>query len=164
MSAPWNWTRAASGDRPGDAVGRQGQYPNVFGFELADDWNLTLLYRYSTGTPYTPGQATLNPVEAQKQENTVWPYTSTTDLKFEKGFTVGGLRFAVTFDVFNLFDQRNVQTVQAGLGFNQWTGEPYRYGDIQYPQNNLFDYYTMLSIRDPRVFSDGSHDKTGHPH
>jgi outer membrane receptor protein involved in Fe transport len=140
----------------------KGDYPNVFGFELADDWNLTLLYRFSTGTPYTPGLATLNPVEAQKQENTVYgPYTSSTDLKFEKGFTVGGLRFAVTFDVFNLFDQRNVQTVRGDLGFNQWTGEPYRYGDIQKPQNNLYDYYTMLSLRDPRVFSTGRTTKLG---
>lgn len=140
----------------------KGQYPNIFGFELADDWNLTLLYRFSTGTPYTPGAATLNPVEAQKQENTVFgPYTSTTDLKFEKGFTLGGMRFAVTFDVFNLFDQRNVQTVRGDIGFNQWTGEPYRYGDIQKPQNNLYDYYTMLSLRDPRVFSTGRTTKLG---
>ena len=49
----------------GLAAGRR-QYPNVFGFELPDDWNLTLLYRFSTGTPYTPGEATLNPVEAAK--------------------------------------------------------------------------------------------------
>lgn len=139
-----------------------GQHPNVFGLELADDWNLTILYRYSSGTPYTPGEATLNPVEAQKQENTAYgPYTSSTDLKFEKGFTIGGLRFAVTFDVFNLFDQRNVQTVRADLGFNQWTGEPYRYGDIQRPQDNLYDYYTMLSMRDPRVFATGRTTKLG---
>ncbi|MCC6397147.1 MAG: TonB-dependent receptor [Bacteroidetes bacterium] len=138
------------------------QHPNVFGLELADDWNLTVLYRYSSGTPYTPGAATLNPVESQKQENTAYgPYTSSTDLKFEKGFTIGGIRFAVTFDVFNLFDQRNVQTVRRDLGFNQWTGEPYQYGDIEKPQNNLYDYYTMLSLRDPRVLSTGRTTKLG---
>ncbi len=140
----------------------KGQHPNVFGLELSDDWNLTLLYRLSTGTPYTPGQATLNPVEAQKQENTAYgPYTSSTDLKFEKGFTIGGLRVAVTFDVFNLFDQRNVQTVRSDLGFNKWTGEPYKFGDVEKPQTNLYDYYTMLSLRDPRVFSTGRTTKIG---
>ncbi len=138
------------------------QYPNVFGFELPDDWNLTLLYRYSSGTPYTPGQATMNPVEAQKQENTAYgPYTSSTDLKFEKGFTIAGLRLAVTVDIFNLFDQRNVQLVRSDMGFNQWTGEPYQYGDVEKPQNNLYDYYTMLSLRDPRVFSTGRTTKLG---
>ena len=65
----------------------KGDYPNVFGFELADDWNLTLLYRFSTGTPYTPGLARLNPVEAQKQENTVYgPYTSSTGPQIREGF------------------------------------------------------------------------------
>jgi outer membrane receptor protein involved in Fe transport len=142
-------------------VGKK-QYPNVFGFELPDDWNLTLLYRLATGTPYTPGAATLNPVEEQKQENTAYgPYTSSTDLKFEKGFTLAGLRFALTVDVFNLFDQRNVQTVRSDLGFNRWTGEPYKFGDIEKPQNNLYDYYTMLSLRDPRVYSTGRTTKLG---
>jgi len=137
-----------------------GQFPNVFGFELPDDWNLTLLYRYASGTPYTPGQAILNPVEAQKQENTVYgPYTSSTDLKFEKGFIVGGLRLAVTIDVFNLFDQRNVQTIS--YGFNTWTGKPYQYGDIEQPQNNFYDYYTMISLRDPRIFATGRTTKLG---
>jgi outer membrane receptor protein involved in Fe transport len=143
------------------AAGRR-QYPNVFGFELPDDWNLTLLYRFSTGTPYTPGEATLNPVEQQKQENTVYgPYTSAADLKFEKGFTLAGIRLAFTVDVFNLFDQRNVQTVRSDIGFNQWTGEPYQYGDIQQPQDNFYDYYTMVSLRDPRVFSTGRTTKLG---
>ncbi len=139
-----------------------GQHPNIFGFQLPDDWNLTLLYRYATGTPYTPGQATLNPVEAQKQENTAYgPYTSSADLKFEKGFSFGGIRLALTLDVFNLFDQRNVQTVRSDLGFNQWTGEPYHYGDLQSPQNNYYDYYTMLSMRNPSVFSEGRSTKLG---
>ena len=70
----------------------------------------------------------------------------------------------MTFDVFNLFDQRNVQTVRGDLGFNQWTGEPYRYGDIEKPQNNLYDYYTMLSLRDPACLFDGADDQAGHPH
>ena len=145
----------------GLAAGRR-QYPNVFGFELPDDWNLTLLYRFSTGTPYTPGEATLNPVELQKQENTMYgPYTSSADLKFEKGFTLAGVRIAFTVDVFNLFDQRNVQTVRSDIGFNQWTGEPYRYGDIEKPQNNFYDYYSMVSLRDPRVISTGRTTKLG---
>ena len=104
----------------------------------------------------------MNPVEAQKQENTAYgPYTSSTDLKFEKGFTIAGLRLAVTVDIFNLFDQRNVQLVRSDMGFNQWTGEPYQYGDVEKPQNNLYDYYTMLSLRDPRVFSTGRTTKLG---
>jgi outer membrane receptor protein involved in Fe transport len=135
-------------------------YPQVFGLELPDDWNLTLLYRFSTGTPYTPGEATLNPVDAQKRENTVYgPSITSTDLKFEKGFNLWGVRLAFTLDVFNLFNQRNVQTVD--IGFNTWTGKPFVYGDIQKPQNNYYDYYTMISMRDPRVLATARTTKLG---
>lgn len=135
------------------------QYPSVFGLELPDDWNLTVLYRFSTGTPYTPGDATISPIENQKRENTVYgPPSSETDLKFEKGFSVSGIRMALTIDIFNLFDQKNIQM---SYGFNTWTGKPLVYGDVQKPQTNFYDYYTMLSLMDPRQYSTGRTAKVG---
>ena len=129
------------------------QAPSLFGIQLPGDWNLTLLYRFSTGNPYTPGEATISPVEAQKRENTsTGPSYSWTDLKFEKGFTLWGVRFALTADIFNLFDEKNIQM---SYGFNTWTGKPFRYGDLERPQLNFYDYYTMISIMDPRQFSSG---------
>lgn len=132
----------------------------LFGLKLPNDWILTILYRYSTGTPYTPGQATTDPAEAQRKENTViGPSYSSTDLKFERGFMLGDrIRLTLFVDVFNLFDQHNVQM---SYGFNTWTGKPYRYGDVQNPQNNFFDYYTMQSILDPRQFSTRRTTKLG---
>lgn len=135
------------------------QHPSLFGLELPDNWNLTLLYRFSTGSPYTPGDASLSPVEEQKRENTsTGPSYSSTDLKFEKGFDLWGVRVAFTADVFNLFDQKNIQM---SYGFNTWTGKPFRYGDIESPQLNFHDYYIMLSIMDPRQFSTGRTTKLG---
>ena len=138
----------------------KNQDVELFGMKLPNDWILTVLYRYSTGTPYTPGQATTDPAEQQRKENTaIGPSTSSTDLKFEKGFNLGGgVRLAFFADVFNLFDQRNVQM---SFGFNTWTGKPYHYGDVQNPQKNFYDYYTMLSILDPRQFSTGRTTKLG---
>ena len=138
----------------------KNQDVELFGINLPNDWLLTILYRYSTGTPYTPGQATTDPAEQQRKENTaIGPSYSSTDLKFEKGFMLGnGIRLAFFADVFNLFDQHNLQM---SYGFNTWTGKPYRYGDVQNPQNNFFDYYTMLSILDPRQFSTGRTTKLG---
>lgn len=132
----------------------------LFGLKLPDDWILTVLYRYSTGTPYTPGQATTDPAEQQRKENTaIGPSYSSTDLKFEKSFMLGnGIRLAIFVDVFNLLDQHNIQM---SFGFNTWTGKPYRYGDVQHPQDNFYDYYTMLSILDPRQFSTGRTAKLG---
>jgi outer membrane receptor for ferrienterochelin and colicin len=138
------------------------QYPSIFGFTLPDDWNLTLLFRWGTGTPYTPGDATLNPVEAQRRDMTATgPSTSQTDLKFEKGFTLAGIRVAVTMDIFNLFNQENVQTVSGGYGFNTWTGRPYRYGDIERPQPNIYDYYRIQSLMNPYVISQPRWTKVG---
>ena len=135
------------------------EHPGLFGLKLPDDWMITVLYRFSTGTPYTPGDATINPVEQQKRENTATgPPFSSTDLKIEKGFNISGVRFALVADVFNLFDQKNVQMA---YGFNTWTGKPFRYGDIQKPQPNFYDYYTMLSLMDPRQFSSGRTTKLG---
>jgi len=138
----------------------KNQDVELFGINLPNDWLLTILYRYSTGTPYTPGQATTDPAEQQRKENTaIGPSYSSTDLKFEKGFMLGnGIRLAFFADVFNLFDQHNLQM---SYGFNTWTGKPYRYGDVQNPQNNFIDYYTMLSILDPRQFSTGRTTKLG---
>jgi outer membrane receptor protein involved in Fe transport len=138
---------------------RENDQHEIFGIDLPNDWNLNLLYRFSTGNPYTPGEATTNPVETQKRENTATgPPFSSTDLKFEKGFTVGGVRLALTMDIFNLFDERNIQM---GYGFDTWTGKPFVYGDVQKPQSNFFDYYTMLSIMDPRQFSTARTTKIG---
>ncbi len=133
---------------------------SLFDFSLPNNWSFTVLYRFSTGTPYTPGEATTDPAELQRRENTsTGPSTSSTDLKFEKGFLLGnGVKLAFTADVFNLFDQKNIQIE---YGFNTWTGKPFRFGDIQKPQQNFYDYYTMLSIMDPRQFSTGRTTKLG---
>jgi len=140
----------------------ENQHPDLFGFELPDDWNLTILFRYATGSPYTPGDATLNKVDEQKRAMTATgPSTSSTDLKFEKGFTLLGVRGAFTIDVFNLFNQENVQTVDGGYGFNVWTGKPYRYGDIEKPQLNYYDYYTIQSKLNPYVLSEARTTKLG---
>jgi outer membrane receptor for ferrienterochelin and colicin len=125
------------------------QHPEVFGLPLPDDWNLTVLYRYATGSPYTPGDATLSQVEQQKRENTATgPGSSNTDLKFEKGFDLWGVRLAFTVE-------------SLSIGFNPWTGKPYVYGDVERPQLNYYDYYTMIAMRDPRIFSTGRTTKVG---
>ena len=138
----------------------ENQDVEVFGWKLPQSWNLTVLYRFATGTPYTPGQATTDPAEAQRKENTsIGPPTSSTDVKFEKGFPLwGSVKMAFTVDVFNLFDQKNLQI---DYGFNTWTGKPYRYGDVQSPQANFYDYYSMVSMMDPRQFSTGRTTKLG---
>lgn len=130
----------------------------IFGYKLPENWDITMLYRFSTGQPYTPG--TNDPAVAQKEENgETGPSSMTTDLKIRKTF---GLfkNLNVTFyaDIFNLFDQKNPQLA---YGFNRWTGEPYKYGDIYQNTNQYYDHYVMYSLMDPRQYSLGRYAKFG---
>jgi outer membrane receptor protein involved in Fe transport len=129
----------------------------VFGVPLPDNLNITVLSRYQTGQPYTP--FTLDPAEAQKLDNSsTGPGISSTDLKISKGFDLGFLTLTAEMDVYNIFDQNNVQIA---YGFNTATGKPYQYGDLQEATNQYYDWYTMYRLRDPRQFSTGRYIKLG---
>lgn len=133
------------------------RHPNVLGLKLPDDWNITVLSRYSSGKAYTPG--TLDPAEAQKKENSKnGPSTMSTDLKINKSFPVAGLSLSLFADIFNLFDQKNVQIEYA---FNPWTGKPYKYGDLVSPTKQYYTWYSMFNLMDPRQFSPGRTVKIG---
>jgi len=124
---------------------------NLFGFKLPDNWQLTILSRYASGQPYTPG--TFDPAEQQKKENTVSALaTMSTDIKLNKTFDLGVLDLSFYIDVFNIFKQKNIQIA---YGFNPWTGQSYKYGDINpetIPLENheYLSYWEMVRLRDPR--------------
>lgn len=129
----------------------------VFGISLPDNLTFTVLSRFQTGQPYTP--FTLDPAEAQKLDNTATsPNTSSTDLKLSKGFDIGPIMLTAEMDIYNIFDQNNVQI---SYGFNTATGKPYAYGDLQPATNQYYDWYTMYRLRDPRQFSTGRYIKLG---
>ncbi len=136
----------------------ENQPVELFGYTLPDKWDMTVLYRFSSGQPYTPG--TNDPAEAQKKENAATgPPSMTTDLKIRKTFGVfKDLTATFYADIFNLFDQKNPQLA---YGFNTWTGEPYKYGDIYQNTNQYYDYYVMYSLMDPRQYSLGRYAKFG---
>jgi hypothetical protein len=134
-----------------------GERLNLFGLRLPGDWNLTFLSRLSSGYPYTPG--TNDPYEAQQRENgETGPPVYSTDVKFQKGFSIAGTQFALLAEVFNVFNAKNTQI---SYGFNPWTGEPFIYGDRVQNTNQLYNWYDMYRIMDPRRFSIGRHIQLG---
>ncbi|MFZ0391664.1 MAG: TonB-dependent receptor [Calditrichia bacterium] len=140
----------------------EGRAPNLFGWKLPDNWNLTVLSRYTSGQPYTP--YSLDPAVLQKTENTATgPANFITDLKFQKTFPVTGLDISIFADFFNIFDYKNVQI---DYGFNTYTGEPFKYGDLdsQLAANGtrrLMSWYALNPLLDPRQFATGRHIKLG---
>ncbi|GAB4366399.1 MAG: hypothetical protein Kow0042_06240 [Calditrichia bacterium] len=140
----------------------KGRAPKIFGLQLPDNWDITVLSRFSSGQPYTP--FTLDEAEAQKTENSATgPSNFVTDLKIKKTFNLAGLDLSIYADIFNVFDYKNVQI---GYGFNTYTGEPYKYGDVD-PQlavegtYRLISWYDMYTRLDPRRFAPGRHIKLG---
>ncbi len=132
----------------------ENRAPKLFGLSLGDNWSFSVLSRFASGQPYTP--FTLDPAVAQVTENTVSaPFTTITDLKLIKTFRIFSTRLGIFAELFNIFNHKNVQI---RYGFNNYTGKPYVYGDVD-PQlttvglSRLVSWYNMQTRLDPRQFA-----------
>ena len=126
----------------------------VFGLKLPDNWEASLLTTMQSGRPYTPGAH--DPVVRRKLHNTrEMPPRYRTDIRIEKRYTIQGMQISIGIDMDNVFDQYNV----TGRGFNNWTGEPYKYGDTVQDTDEYIDYYQMQRILQPDRFGVGRHSE-----
>ena len=133
-----------------------GENPQLFGFlKIPDDWSLTMLTRYSSGKPYTPG--TLDPLEARVRENgEPMPYIISSDLRFNKSLTImKKYKFSVFCDIYSVFNRRNANNV------NTWTGVPPAYGDIAQPTDELYSWRRMNHILNPGWWTPPRYMKLG---
>jgi outer membrane receptor protein involved in Fe transport len=123
-------------------VSNPGKHLHLFGFTLPDNWNITLLTRFSTGLPYTPG--TTDPLEARVRENNEhMPSTMMTDLKINKSFPLWFGSFSLYLDVYNLFNRRNA------LSINNWTGQPFKYGDVRGGEKEIISWREAYATMSP---------------
>jgi len=89
---------------------------------LFADMGMNLLYQFGSGTAYTPAQIYsvvhdrdwLTPVASIN--SAYKPWTSTLDLKINKGLKLAGYRTTIYLLVNNLFNTNNVDEVYAGSG------------------------------------------------
>ena len=129
---------------------------NLFGLKLPDDWALTFLTRYSTGKAYTPG--TMDIFEQRLLENTgSYPSAIVTDVKFNKNILLPFVKKSLTLyvEVYNLFDRNNPQ------GVNNWTGFPYRYGDLLGGSSRYYSNREITILRQPMQFDQNRYLKAG---
>jgi len=133
----------------------KGEHPVLFGKKLPDDWLISILWRFGSGLPYTPGGK-----DPQIYENTAHaPYTSTVDLKMEKGLNIGNLDIVLFTEISNLLDNQNV--THLWCGFNTWTGEPYKYGDANEAYRQIYSWKQIYAMRNPYVFDPGRQIELG---
>lgn len=141
----------------GSLAAGKNEHPRLFGLRLPDQWYITMLANFFSGSPYTA--YTTDPAVRQVTENLEsGPVRSTMDLKIGKMFNLANIQWTLFADVFNLLDERNNQI---DYGFNSETGKPYIYGDLEEGTNKYYDYSRMVRLMDPRQFAQGRQIKLG---
>lgn len=123
----------------------------IFGLPFVNNYSISLTWSFGSGFPYDSYVPRTTARNVYLVNNETKPYTSQVDLSFFKGFLVmDKLNMAVTLDVTNLFNRRNVRSI-----FN-YTGEPVKYGDVD--ANNITQIYPWTktdSRLDPTRFDTG---------
>jgi outer membrane receptor protein involved in Fe transport len=118
----------------------RGDEFNVFGLSLPSNWGLNLLWKYGSGLPYTLKDEENNNIEGENVANNARkPYTSTFDIKLNKGIAFGGIDFDLILDVRNVFDRENIREVDG-----RW-GTPY--GDGRLYLRDPYNYHPGRNVR-----------------
>ena len=123
-------------------ISMPGDHPSLFGIPLPDNWQISLLMRFASGRPYTPG--TFDYLERRVRENGEnMPYTISSDLKISKSFEQPFGSVTIFLDIFSLFNRRNAVYV------NDWTGEPLKYGDVKGGEKEIYSSREMNASLNP---------------
>jgi hypothetical protein len=88
---------------------------------LLSDFNLNLIFRASSGLPYTPY---VDPTVRIDVNSGRKPWISTFDFRAQKLIKFGGVSAALFLEVTNLFDTQNVSFVYSRTGKPFDNGEP----------------------------------------
>jgi outer membrane receptor protein involved in Fe transport len=104
-------------------------------FTQPEDWNLGIILRFETGTPYTPllPPSLVNVLYEQNSDHQ--PLNFDVDLKFEKYFTYDDMHYTIFLQVENLFDLQNELSVYSSSGRAltniEQVLQPYEFKDIR---------------------------------
>ncbi len=104
---------------------------------LPDRWRLDILWNLGSGLPYTPKD---DPTLKNQGSR---PFTSTVDVHLQKEFSIGKSNLQLFVDILNLWNNKNVNSV------NPFTGEPYKYGDADGSSHKIYSWSRMQYLMDP---------------
>jgi hypothetical protein len=101
------------------SVSRTDQ-PELFGFRIPNDWNVSVIWQYGSGYPFTPSKSypglKLLPGEGVLQNSLRYPSYSNVDMRFIKNFRLAGLDYTFELLVTNLFDTQNINGLYGATG------------------------------------------------
>ena len=95
-------------------------HPKLFGLSIPNDWDMSIYWRFQTGSPYTPAKTfpgmKLDIGELPLTNSMRLPSTAFTDIKVHKRFRFSGMEYMVQLWVNNVFDNKNVSGVYSATG------------------------------------------------
>ncbi|MFH1699894.1 MAG: TonB-dependent receptor [Candidatus Zixiibacteriota bacterium] len=95
-------------------------HPKLFGIGIPNDWDMSVYWRFQSGSPYTPSRSFPNMFldvgESPLTNSMRMPSTSNTDIKFRKRFRISGMQYTFEAEVKNLFDNENIAYVSSSTG------------------------------------------------
>ncbi len=101
----------------------KGEGPTVGGGKILQNTGLNVLLTTASGTPYTPVEvydevtlAAVSTTPIGPTNSRYGPWTSTIDLKLDRGFAVGGMNLNAYIWVLNLLDRKNALAVFESSG------------------------------------------------
>jgi outer membrane receptor protein involved in Fe transport len=105
-------------------------FPSDFGFVAMRDFEVSALFNYGSGLPYTPLDQRGNQTGITNSAR--MPANYTLDGRISKDFRFGGLGLAINLDISNVLNTQNVVQVQATTGLPNNTGRVITPAEVWY--------------------------------
>ncbi len=114
---------------------------------IFSDLNANFQFSYATGPPYTPTDLRGTPLERGSKR--IPSYTNL-DLRVDKGFKFGNVRYTIFFDIRNVFDIKNIVNIHPETGKPDDDGNPPKWDLIRYQSLLEGDPYLRRKYADDR--------------
>lgn len=90
-------------------------------YSNASGWGASLVFRFGSGTPYTPQSGAIQNVGELSYNSELKPATYDLDLRLYKDFTFGSQRITIFARIDNLLDTKNANNVYQDSGQPDWS-------------------------------------------
>lgn len=140
----------------------------LFGLKMPDKFDVSYQFIYYSGTPYTPVAENDHPLDTNSERK---PGTSNSNLKLTKKFNLfGKTQFKIFVKLDNLFNETNVNYVDAQTGETQDNGTDTYWENYDLNENGIIDpdiedtagaALYLYGLSTPGIYSQGRRIKLG---
>ncbi len=125
--------------------------PQLAGVHPLGGFKASILFKYGSGLPYSS-------YGTRKINDERMPWTSTTDIKLLRSFTLSRYKLNLFMDIFNLFDKKNIRFIGNSLYYDSGDpNDPSIKGDPSVVRRDVAQNY----YRNPQAYSAGRQIRFG---